>query len=168
MKDLQGSLTPDSSGHIPENTFLTRQMPRLLDRFSLFFEQDETCIEYALCLRQTGKQVSRSLILSHEIFSGSIYVSRFYPELYRELSCKYLSAACFYMLVHHAAEQFHLKDNCRVNLETDTEVFQRFYAKLNDFQFKIQCARPAERVYLRGSYHETRLSRDVIKKISDS
>ena len=137
-----------------KSNFLNQQIPKLNNRYLLTFSRDDTCMKYFLCDRQTGKQISKTLIVSHEVFSGSLYVSRFYPELYRQINCKYLSAACFYLMVHHAAGVFHLLNQCRVNLETDKSVFSQFYSRLQDFHFYIRYARPADKVYLTGSYQK--------------
>jgi len=146
-----------------EDDFLMQQIPRLNNRYLLSFFRDGTCMEYFLCSRRTGEQISKALIVSHEVFSGSLYVSRFYPELYKQINCKYLSAACFYLMVHHAAGVFQLLDKCRVNLETDNEVFLQFYARLQDFHFYIRYARPAQKVYLTGNYRETALFTDLVR-----
>ncbi len=118
-----------------ENNFLNQQIPRFNNLFLLTFSRDDTCLECFLCSRDTGKQISKTLIVSHEVFSGSLYVSRFYPELYRQINCKYLSAACFYLMVHHAASAFQLFDKCRVNLETDKAVFFTILRQAPGFQF---------------------------------
>ena len=73
---------------IENNTFLNQQIPKLNNRYLLTFSRYDTCMEYFLCSRQTGKQISKTLIVSHEAFSSSLYVSRFYPELYKEINCK--------------------------------------------------------------------------------
>ena len=143
-------------------TFLAIHIPELLERFSLSYEQDETCIEYFLFSKEKLTEISRSLIVSHEIFSHSLYVSKFYPEIYRELNCKYLSAACFYLMAHHAIRKFQLCDNCCVNLEAEDDVFDSFYSRLADFSFKVQYNRPSHRVYLRGRYHEMPFSTNMI------
>lgn len=119
-------ITPKTGNH----KFLNQQIPKLNNRFLLTCSRNDTCIEYFLCSKDTGQQISKTLIVSHEVFSGSIYVSRFYPELYRQINCKYLSAACFYLMVHHTVSTFKLLDKCRVNLETDKSVFSRFYERL--------------------------------------
>nr|WP_319394377.1 hypothetical protein [uncultured Desulfobacter sp.] len=148
---------------IENNTFLNQQIPKLNNRYLLTFSRDDTCMEYFLCSRQTGKQISKTLIVSHEAFSGSLYVSRFYPELYKEINCKYLSAACFYLLIHHAAGAFQLQNKCRVNLETDKEVFSQFYSRLQDFHFYIRYARPADKVYLTGNYEKNERCDDLVR-----
>lgn len=144
-----------------KNNFLNQQIPKLKNRYSLTFKRDDTCMEYFLCSRQTGEQISKTLIVSHEVFSGSLYVSRFYPELYKEINCKYLSATCFYLMVHHAAGVFQLLNQCRINLETDKSVFFQFYSKLQDFHFYIRYARPADKVYLTGSYEKNAVCDDL-------
>lgn len=151
------------SASIPQaSRFMLIHIPELLARFSLSYEMDDTCIEYYLFSKEKLAEISRSLIVSYEIFSKSLYVSKFYPEIYREMNCKYLSAACFYLMAHHAVRQFHLAENCCVNLETENNVFDTFYSRLNDFEFKIQCNRPSNRVYLRGHYHEIPFSTNMI------
>lgn len=150
---------------VPEpvkSPFLMTYLPILLQRFSLSYETDCSCIEYFLYSKEKLKEISKTLIVSHEIFSGSLYVSKFYPEIHKELDCKYLSAACFYMMAHHAVKMFHLADNCCVNLETETRIFDHFYSRLNDFGFKIKYMRPAERVCLKGHYHVMPFSTEMI------
>lgn len=145
------------------NGFLIVNVAKLLERFSISYEKNDTCIEYFLYSKEKFEEISKSLILSHELFSKSLYVSKFYPEIYKELNCKYLSAACFYMIARHAIEQFHLSDNCCVNLEADRIVFTDFYSKLKDFDFKVQCSRPGGRICLRGRYREIHFSTEMIK-----
>lgn len=142
--------------------FLLKHIPEFLQRFSLSYERDCSCIEYFLDSKEKMKQISKTLIVSHETFSGSLYVSKFYPEIYKELNSRYLSATCFYLVAHHAIKLFHLADNCGIDLETDVMVFKEFYSRLNDFNFKIRYNRPADRVCLIGRYHELPLSTDMI------
>jgi len=134
--------------------FMSRQIPLLFRQYAVFFDKNDSCIDYFLEERSTHRHSSGLLTLSHEIFTGNIYVSKFYPEIYRKSNCRYLSAACFYLMVHHAVAQFSLADRCHVNLETDLPVFNNFYSRLNDFDFKIFYRRPCNRVYLRGTYHQ--------------
>ena len=147
-----------------EPEFLMIQMPVLLNRFSFEYEQDDSCVEYFLYSKDTARQISKTLIVSHDLFSGSLYVSKFYPEINKEVHCKYLSAACFYMMAHHAVKLFHLADNCCVNLETDAGVFEKFYSRLDDFHFKINYTRPTDRVCLKGRYHKLPLGTGMIHR----
>jgi hypothetical protein len=151
--------------HIPGkqgSLFLMTHLPLLLKRFTLFYEQDGSCLEYFLYSKEKNSRISKTLVVSHDSFSGSLYVAKFYPEIFREMNCKYLSAACFYLMAHHAAKLFHLTDNCCVNLETDLAVFNKFYGRLDDFNFKIHYHRPSEKVRLKGHYHEIGFGTDEI------
>ena len=143
--------------------FLSTYVPLFLSRYSLSYEQDCSCAEYFLRSRTKHKVISKNLIVSHEVFSKSLYVSKFYPEIYRELNCKYLSAACFYVMACHATGLFGLKDNCCVNLETQMDVFENFYRKLREFHFEICCNRPCDKVYIRGHYHSFQIGTDMIE-----
>lgn len=148
---------------VKKNDFLLTHIPELLERFSLSYEAcDDTCMGYFLYSKEHLTTISRNLIVSHSVFSKSLYVSKFYPEIYRELNCRYLSAACFYLIAHHAIQRFHLADNCWVNLETEDTVYESFYSRLSDFDFKIQYHRPANRSYLRGRYHQIALDTEMI------
>lgn len=70
------------------------------------------------------------------------------------------------MIVHHAVFLFRLSDGCRVNLETDTGVFETFYSRLDDFHFQVCHARPARRVYIRGIYRLTEVDPGMIRPVS--
>lgn len=145
-----------------ESRFLMTYLPLLLKRFSLSYEQDCSCLEYFLYSKEKMRRISKNLVVSHDLFSGSLYIAKFYPEIYREMDCKYLSAACFYLMAHHAIKIFHLADNCCVHLETDAAVFNNFYGRLDDFGFKISYKRPSEKVCLKGYYHEISFGTDLI------
>ncbi len=119
-------------------------------------------MEYFLFNIKNMQQISRSLIVSHEIFSNHLYVSKFYPEIFRELDSRYMSATCFYLLIHHAAEVFHIGPSCCINLETDVSVFETFYMRLKDFDFKIFHPRPVQKAYVRGLYKKIVMDTDRI------
>ncbi len=147
--------------------FLSTWIPLLEERFELSYFQDASCIEYFLDSRGAHEPVSQNLILSHDVRTHGIYVSKFYPELYRQVSSKYLSAVCFYLMVYHAVHLFHLKDECRVWLETDQEVFDRFYAKLREFDFHVCRHRVGERVCVAGVFHDLPIHPQAILPVPD-
>ncbi|MCG8619558.1 MAG: hypothetical protein MI802_25330 [Desulfobacterales bacterium] len=147
--------------------FMDVQIPLLEKRFSLSYYRDQTCIEYFLESRERHEQISKNLILSWDTTKQGLYVSKFYPELFRETASRYLSAACFYLMVHHAVHEFHLRDECPVWLETDTGVFRNFYAKLREFDFHVAYARVGEKVCLSGIYHDQPVSSCGIPQVSD-
>ncbi|MFN2358139.1 MAG: hypothetical protein ABR534_10405 [Desulfotignum sp.] len=132
--------------------FMEIHVKRLLARYFLTCVREDTCMEYFLRDVKTGFLVSLNLMLSHDCFSKGIYISKFYPQLYLEQEPRFLSAACFYLMVHHSAGVFCLADHCRISLETEEKVFDQFYSRLTDFHFTIARHRPGNRVCLTGFY----------------
>lgn len=147
--------------------FLTTHIHLLENRFILSYCRDDSCIEYFLDTRDTARHVSENLILSRDTRSKGLYISKFYPRLILEKNSKYLSAACFYLMVRHAVHLFGLKDLCTVWLETDTLVFETFYTKLREFEFDISRSRVGNRVCLKGIFHELPVASQKIACIPD-
>jgi len=133
--------------------FMEIHVERLLARYFLTCVREDTCMEYFLRDVKTGFLVSLNLMLSHDRFSKGLYISKFYPRLFMEQEPRFLSAACFYLMVHHSAGVFGLADHCRVSLETEPAIFDVFYSRLADFHFTIARHRPGHRVCLTGFYH---------------
>lgn len=148
MADPLSSLQADIPGE-----FMFIQVPRLLDRYALSYCKDGTCMEYFLNARKTHTDISQNLIISHDRVAGGIYVSKFYPQLFLERQSKYLSAACFYLMIHHACGIFGLRDLCPVSLETDQAVYDKFYARLREFEFRIARHRVGDKVCVSGCFH---------------
>lgn len=147
--------------------FMSSHIPELEKRFSLSYVRDTSCVEYFLDSLAKEEQVSQNLILSHDALHHGIYVSKFYPELYHRSGCKFLSAACFYLMVYHAVHLFHLHDECPVWLETDQEVFDRFYVKLREFEFHVCRKRVGERVCVSGVFHDLPIPARAILPVDD-
>lgn len=147
--------------------FLPIQIALLEKRFALSFIRDGSCIEYFLDSRQTSEQVSENLILSWDTRSKGLYISKFYPRLNLQTASKYMSAACFYLMIFHAVHEFHLKDECIVWLETDTGVFYDFYSKLREFEFYVAHKRVGDRVCLKGLFHDLPLEICPITRIEN-
>jgi hypothetical protein len=152
---------------VPEpgmSPFMETQVKRLMSRFSLSYIREDTCLEYFLQDPQKQSLVSLNLILSHDRFTRGLYVSKFYPQLFLLKDHRFLSAACFYLMVHHSVGVFGLADHCRVSLETDTSVFDEFYSRLPEFHFKIAYQRPCRRVCLYGSYDRLPIDTTIIEE----
>lgn len=122
----------------PESQFMRTNVPLLLRRFSLFYFKERSCIEYFVNSRFSEETISSSIIFSFDREKGDLHVSRFYPEIYRQPNPKYMSAACFYLLIHHCADTFCLDDASHISLETVPVVSDRFYRKLRDFDFHVE------------------------------
>ena len=147
--------------------FLSTHIPELEQRYYLSYFRDASCVEYFLNSRKQDAQISQNLILSWDAWHKGIYVSKFYPELFRRAASKYLSAACFYLMIYHAVHLFHLKDECPVWLETDCDVFRNFYAKLPEFEFRISSNRVGNRVCLAGVFHDLPIHPEEIFQLND-
>lgn len=121
----------------PESNFMLKNIPLFFERFSLTYFKEESCIEYFINRRHSCEIISSALILSYNSQKKDLHVSRFYPELYVLSNSKYLSAVCFYLLIHHCAAVFTLDNTCCISLETVTKVSDSFYKKLGDFNFIV-------------------------------
>ena len=121
----------------PESQFMRTNVPLLLQRFSLFYFEERSCIEYFVNKRFSPETVSSSIIFSYDREKDDLHVSRFHPEIYRQPNSKYMSAACFYLLIQHCADFFSLDDSSHISLETVPIISDRFYKKLRDFDFHV-------------------------------
>ncbi len=120
-----------------ESKFMRENVPLLLGRFTLSYFKEGPCIEYFISRRFSTETISSDLIFSFNPGRKDLHVSRFYPELYRECNSRFLSAACFYLLIHHCAEAYNLDDLCHISLETVPAVNDEFYGRLKDFNFHV-------------------------------
>ncbi len=136
-----------------KHSFMDIYIPIFLDRFSLYYTRDDSCIEYFLYSKEKEELISTALILSFEQSSESLYLSKFYPEIYREILPRYMSAVCLYLMIHHAASVFGIFHDSFIQLETRCKVFETFYSRLKDFEFVIRYRRPSDNFNVRGIYH---------------
>ena len=120
-----------------ESKFMSEKVPLLLARYALSYFQEGPCIEYFISRRFCTETISSDLVFSYSPAKKDLHVSRFYPELYHECNSKYLSAACFYIIVQHCASIYRLDEFCRISLETIPSIGDNFYGKLKDFNFHV-------------------------------
>jgi len=120
-----------------ESNFMLTNIPLFFERFSLSYFKEDSCVEYFISKRHTSDTISSSLVLSYNLQKKDLHVSRFHPELYLLSNSKYLSAVCFYLLIHHCAAVFKLDDTCHISLETVQKISDSFYKKLSDFNFIV-------------------------------
>lgn len=120
-----------------ESDFMRLYVPLFHRRFAMSYFREERCIEYFISSRRATETISTALIFSFNPSAKDLHVSRFHPELYLQSESKYMSAVCFYLLVHHCADVFRLDETCHISLETVPIVSDRFYCRLRDFNFHI-------------------------------
>lgn len=131
---------------------MAAQVTRLCNAFGFSYNREFDCVEYQVFSRRTGDIVSRSLVFSINRFSKMIHVSRFYPELNKQQDAKYLSAATFYLLIHHMGQIYDLNRDYGIFLQCQTDVFHQFYEKLKDFDLRILRATIESSADISGAY----------------
>jgi len=147
-----------------ESNFAKEKIPLLLARYELCYNREDNCVEYFITDKATKKQISRAVIFSLNRGSEQINVSRFCPELYRQTECKYLSAACFYLLTHHFADIYQIPKGYRICLETRPDTHGRFFSRLKDFHLLIERLKLCATAEVCGNYPEIDIDISLIKK----
>ncbi|MBW1739658.1 MAG: hypothetical protein JRJ42_00840 [Deltaproteobacteria bacterium] len=135
-----------------ESNFVKKNIPRLLRRYKLSYYKENDCIEYFITDNGTKEQISYAIIFSLNRHSKQINVSRFCPELYKQIESKYLSAACFYLLIHHFANIYHLSEEYSIFLQTRPATYKKFFSRLKDFDLRIKGLKLCETAEVRGEY----------------
>ena len=144
--------------------FAKETLPVLLSRFDFLFFQENTCVEYFIRKKGSKKEISQALVFSLNTTSKQINVSRFYPELHKQTGCKYLSAACFYLLAHHFASIYHLPKDYPICLETQLATFRQFYSKLKDFYLRVEWVELCKTAHVCGKYPGLKIDISHIKE----
>lgn len=135
--NANGAMMTTTMAAAPESEFMHLNIPLFFGRFAISYFQEGSCIEYFINRRASDAIVSSALILCYNSHKKDLHVSRFYPELYTQSASKYLSAVCFYLLIHHCGSIFSLDYTCHISLETVQKISDRFYRKLRDFNFMV-------------------------------
>lgn len=144
--------------------FLNEKLALFLERFSISCFREDNRIEYSITDLQRQEEVSFSVVLVHNIFARRIHISKFYPGLYRLTDCRYLSAACFELIIHHFAQQYSLGIDHSIFLQCRQTVFDEFYATLKDFSFQILHEGQGENVDVLSPYIPVVLDTSMIRQ----
>lgn len=144
--------------------FMLRNLSLFLSRFSLSYFKEDCCIEYFISRHASFETISSSLAFSFCTARRGLHVSKFYPELYLQINSKYMSAACFCLLIHHCAQTFSADGSCRITLETVPVTSDAFYCKLKDFHFHVIKHGLGNVVELESDLSRTPIDRGVITK----
>ena len=151
--------------HDPEPSFMKVHIGILLSRFDFSFCREERCIEYFIKEKKKMLDISKALILSLDLFKKNIHVSKFCPELYKQINSKYMSASCFYLLIHHFGHYFHLDKTYHIDLETTPCIFHEFYEKLKDFHLHITTFGLGNTVNVLSDYTPVELDTTLIHEL---
>jgi hypothetical protein len=149
-----------------ESPFIKKNVRRLLGRYALSYIKEGNCIEYFITDKGTEKQISYSIVFSLDIHSKHIHISHFCPELFKQIDSRYLSAACFYLLIHHFGNVFHLDKTYGISLETIPATYDRFFSKLKDFDLRNGGFILCKTVAVVGEYPPLDINTSMIEKRS--
>lgn len=119
--------------------FIQKHTPFFLSRFKISYTQDESEIEYCISEIKTKKNVSCSIEISMDADTKRINVLMFYPGLDQLLDTHYFSSVCFFLIIHHFTQFFHLSSQYSICLKTKKIIFNSFYSHCDDFKF-ILCS----------------------------
>ena len=121
-----------------DSIFISANVPTLLRRFSLSYRHEYTLVDYFINDIETGSRISKDILFTLDRRENRLVVSRFYPELSHRSNSKYLSATCFYLMIHHFTNLLKVPSSFNIYLNAKPIVFRNFYEKLKDFTFHVQ------------------------------
>jgi len=147
-----------------ESRFMKRNVPRLTDRYDISYYKEENCIEYFIADKGTTVPISYMIVLSLDTNSREIHVSKFYPELCKQDNTRYLSAACFYLVIHHFAHVYHLDENYSISLDTLPATYDDFFSRLKDFDFHVEGIKFCKTAELLSKFVPLDINTAMIKK----
>ena len=148
---------------MPLSKFMQENIPMLLSRYEISYCKEGDCIEYFITDKNTHEQISYALVLSLNRFSKQINVGRFCPELHKQSQSKYLSAACFYLLIHHFAKVFHLIEGYGIYLETKPATYKKFFSMLKDFNLEVKRIILCNTAEVCDVYHQDNIDTSMVK-----
>lgn len=135
-----------------ESHFAKDNVARLLSRYEFAYYKEDKCIEYFITDKTTNEQISYAIVFSLNRDSKDLHVSRFCPELYKQIESKYLSAACFYLLIHHFGNIYHLGKDYSISLETLPATYKAFFSRLKDFDLRMKGLKHSNTAEVLGEY----------------
>ena len=135
-----------------ESDFAKKNVARLLSRYDLSYYKEDKCIAYFITDKTTNEEISYAIVFSLNRDSKELHVSRFCPELYKQVASKYLSAACFYLLIHHFGNIYHLGKDYSISLDTLTATYNAFFSRLKDFTLRMKGLKCSKTTEVLGKY----------------
>ena len=122
------------------------------DHFGVDYTIDGPQLEYFVYNIKDHLDISCSLTLNFDEAAGQINFMSFYPGISSQKGCRYLSAVCFFLVIHHFANFHHIGPGCRIFFNTRQEIFDTFYGLLKDFDFHVQAYGQEDRVDVQGLF----------------
>lgn len=117
--------------------FMVTHLPEFFHRFSINYTIEGPQLEYFVFDKEKGRDISCSLTGYYEMSAGEIRMMTFYPNICAQHDCHYLSAVCFFLVMQHLANYYHIESDTIILFNTWQGIFDRFWALLQDFDFHI-------------------------------
>jgi hypothetical protein len=143
---------------------MKKNVPRLLNRYRISYFQEDDCIEYFVTDKDSEEQISYALVLSLDRISKEIHVSRFYPELFKQKESQYLSAVCFYLLIHHFGHCYQVTPDYNISLDTRPATYENFFARLQDFHFRLRQLKLCQTAQILSDYEPLEIDTTMIRQ----
>jgi len=128
------------------SAFMVSHIPDFFDRFGISFTIDGPQFEYYVYEKKTGQDISCSLTVNFDKAARQINVMTFYPGLCQQQAPRYLSAVCFFVVMQHFGNFYHMGSDSGILINTRKGVFVTFYAQLQDFDFHLLRSGEEDRV----------------------
>ena len=142
--------------------FMVSHLPDFFNRFGISYTIDGPQLEYFIYDKESGQDISCSLTGFFDHEAGEIRMMTFYPGICLQHDCHYLSAVCFFMVMQHFANFHHIKSDCLILFNTRQEVFDRFWALLQDFDFRIMAYGEENRIGIQSLFQPLGMDTSMI------
>lgn len=131
---------------------MVSHLPEFFNHFGIDYTIDGPQLEYFVFNIKDHLDISCSLTLNFDEAAGQINFMTFYPGIFLQKGCRYLSAVCFFLVLHHFANFHHIGHGCRIFFNTRQEIFDTFYGLLKDFDFQVLAYGEGDRVDVQGLF----------------
>lgn len=119
------------------SAFMVSHLTEFFEHFGINYTIDGPQLEYFVYDKKNGRDISCSLTVNFDETAGRINFMTFYPGISMQEGGRYLSAVCFFLVIQHFVNFHHIGFRCCIQLNTRQEVFNSFYALLQDFNFHV-------------------------------
>ena len=134
------------------SAFMASHLPEFFDRFGINYTIDGPQLEYFVYDIKDHLDISCSLTLSFDKAAEQINFMTFYPGIFQQKECRYLSAVCFFLVIHHFANFHHIGPGCQILFNTRQGLFDTFYSHLKDFNFHVMACGEEDRIDVRSLF----------------
>jgi hypothetical protein len=146
------------------SAFMVSHLPDFFEHFGINYTIDGPQFEYFVYEKKNGLDISCSLTVNYDEAAGQINFMTFYPGISMQQGGRYLSAVCFFLVIQHFANFHHIGPDCRILLNTRQEVFNSFYALLQDFNFHVLVSGKEDRIDIESLFMPLAIDTSMISE----